>query len=773
MIPPTRVVWRIARIALAMLLLATAPADMAPADAAAAADKLPSIDEVIKAKTDILGEAAQRQTDGPSYEFFADAMPPLRYVNAAFRHYPIVLAAPRNGCKARLVSNGSAVNAQGVHQSWPDVGFPVHFHVGPEEAAFGDDLARLDGPRLADGYLPIVEMSYRDANATYQQEVFVGVGPGLADHGVVWVRFRLAAGQEGKVVARVTPPAPLRLVGGRLCNEREEVALSVGPNWQWDPATQTLSAALGSDREAVLAVCSAPVPESSAGPLAASGDAHRAQRERCVAVWQELLGQGVTLQTPEAVVNNAWRATTAASFAVITGDTVNYSAGNAYETEYITEGSRTVGALMLFGFFDQSRPMVLSLLDHDIRDHKYAVTGWKLRTLAHTYWLTRDADFVRANRHRWGPLLKLILDDLDPQTGLTPKDFYASDIPKPVWNLKTNANCWCALRGMAAVLRDMGEPNSELEERARQYRQAIFEAVDKNVYRDVDPPFVPNTLLDGIEKPYESLTESCTGSYWCLVANDMLGTGVFDARPEIAGWILDTLHRRGGVCMGMLRFDQHSGLFANGRGVDDNYTTGYVLHLLRHDDVDRALVSFYGKLAQGFTRDTFVGGEGTSLDPLDAWGRPMYLPPCTAGNAFYLWTLRNLLVQDWDTDDDGAPDTLRLLHAVPSRWLAEGAAIQFENAPTAFGPLSLKTESRLAEGCWLARIDLPPRQHRKTLLRARLPDGWRAVSAAVNGAALSIDPTGIVDLSRQTGRINVQFQVQRQGDFSSVGAADR
>ena len=326
---------------------------------------------------------------------------------------------------------------------------------------------------------------------------------------------------------------------------------------------------------------------------------------------------------------------------------------------------------------------------------------------------------------------------------------------------------------MAAVLRDMGEPNPQLEERARQYRQAIFEAVDKSVHRDFDPPFVPNALLDDVEKPYESLTASRTGSYWCLVANDMLGSGVFDAQPQKAAWILDTLQRRGGVCMGMLRFDQHSKLFANERGVDDNYTTGYTLHLLRHDDVDRALVSFYGKLAQGFTRDTFVGGEGTSLDPLDKHGRPMYLPPCTAGNAFFLWTLRYLLVQDWDTDDDGRPDTLRLLYAVPRRWLRDGAVIRFERAPTAFGNLSLETESKLSQGELLVRIALPPRRPKRTLLRARVPEGWKAVSANVGGTPLTVDESGVVDLSEQIGPITVRFQVHKATDPSSVrGAGD-
>lgn len=721
----------------------------------------PAIDEIIEAKTDILGEAAIRQAGGPSYEYFAGAMAPLRYVNAAFRHYPIVLAAPRNQCKARLVSNGSAINAKGGMDTWHDVGFPVRFCVGPREVTFGADLARLEGPSLADGYLPIVGMSYREGDATYRQETFVGVEPELAAHAVVFVRFTLDDGEEGRVSALVEPPESLRLTGRQLRNEHEQAFAWFGSNWQWNPAKQTLEATITSREEAVLAVFTAAASEATT-PSPLTGREYRFQRGQCVAAWRELLGKGAALAVPETVVNNAWRAVLASNFAVVTGHTVNYSAGNAYETEYITEGSRTFGAFLLFGFTNESKPMLLSLLGHSIPEHKYAVTGWKLRALAQYYWFTRDTEFMHANRSCWEPLIRLVVDDLDQETGLTPKDFYASDIAQPVWNLKTNATCWRGVRDMAAVLRDMGEPVPELEKRTQQYRRAILDAVNKSMYRDFDPPFIPNVLLDDAEEPYEALTATRLGSYWCLVSNAVLESDLFAPQPEKAVWMLETLHRRGGVCMGMLRFDQHSNLFANERGIDDNYTIGYTLHLLKQDDVDRALVSLYGKLAQGFTRDTFVGGEGTSLNHLDEHGRPMYLPPCTAGNAFYLWTLRYLLVQDWDSDDDGIPDTLRLLYAVPRRWLRDGAVIKFEGAPTAFGTLSLETESKVSQGEFLVRLALPQHRPKKTLLRARVPEGWKVVSATVNGTPVAVEPTEVVDISGWEGRLEVRFQVDTE-----------
>src|SRR5437879_6080275 len=72
---------------------------------------LPSPADVIAANTDLWGDAALHQLDGPSYEFFEKLLPPLRYVDADFRCYPLVLSAPNSPIKGRIVSDGSAINA--------------------------------------------------------------------------------------------------------------------------------------------------------------------------------------------------------------------------------------------------------------------------------------------------------------------------------------------------------------------------------------------------------------------------------------------------------------------------------------------------------------------------------------------------------------------------------------------------------------------------------------------------------------------------------------
>ena len=82
-----------------------------PASSARTA-KLATVQEMIDSRTDVWGDAAMQQPNGASYEFFKDLLPPLRWVNTEFRHYPIVLSAPRAAQKTRLVSNGSGINAK-------------------------------------------------------------------------------------------------------------------------------------------------------------------------------------------------------------------------------------------------------------------------------------------------------------------------------------------------------------------------------------------------------------------------------------------------------------------------------------------------------------------------------------------------------------------------------------------------------------------------------------------------------------------------------------
>jgi len=115
-----------------------------------------------------------------------------------------------------------------------------------------------------------------------------------------------------------------------------------------------------------------------------------------------------------------------------------------------------------------------------------------------------------------------------------------------------------------------------------------------------------------------------------------------------------------------------------------------------------------------------------------------------------LLLLRYMLVQDYDTDDDGRADTLRLCFATPRRWLEDGKEIVVERAPTQFGNVSYRIKSELKQNRVVAEIDLPPRSAAHTLLRFRLPSG-----KAVASANYPIVRPDTVDLSGKTGHCRV------------------
>jgi len=181
--------------------------------------ELPRLEEVLNSKLDLWGDAALHQTNGPSFEFFAGLLPPLRYVNADFREYPIVLSAPRSSVKARLISNGSAVNARGGARSWNDPGTPVTFRVGPDELRFGELAGRLSEPHYLKGHLPIVQIRYRHGETVYEEEAFAAVEPQLAAHGIVFVRFSIIEGETGNVAAQVEVNGDTKPARGSLLDE--------------------------------------------------------------------------------------------------------------------------------------------------------------------------------------------------------------------------------------------------------------------------------------------------------------------------------------------------------------------------------------------------------------------------------------------------------------------------------------------------------------------------------------------------------------------------
>ncbi len=357
------------------------------------------------------------------------------------------------------------------------------------------------------------------------------------------------------------------------------------------------------------------------------------------------------------------------------------------------------------------------------------------------------------------------MTDREKDSKLYPVEQYAGDLTDDfVQSFHTNAAGWRAIRDMAVTLEDVGEKELAAKCRAdaESFRPIILAAIEKSIDRSVDPPFIPIALF-GKEKPYQHIVESRRGSYYNIQSRMVLGSGIFPFdHKNTTDWIR-YFRTRGGLCMGMSRNHPNANTWwIYPHGINDLYGMRYGLTILQRDEVDHALVSFYGKLAQGFTRDTFIDGEGSGIVPIYGDGRQMYLPPNSAGSAHYLQLLRYLLVQDYDMDDDARPETLRLLFATPRRWLEDGKTIKVERAPTMFGEVSAIVQSNLAQGAVTAELKLPERRPTRTLLRLRLPDGWRVSGAEANGQKLNVENGETIDVSALRGDVKVRAAVEKR-----------
>ena len=619
-----------------------------------------SFQEMVRSKTDLWGEASLREKNGASYEFFKDLLPPPRYVNSDFRFYPIVLSAPNAPVKARLISNGSGVNLRGGSRSWNDNGMPAFFRVGPDEGLFGDQLQRLEHPTLADGYLPVVEIRYlhptpvqsggnvplnqtrfQGAPEIYQLEAFVSVDPAFAENAVVFVKFSVVQGTNGFMTVAMDSRAPLKFSDGIARDEKGQILAGFDQSWTW--ARGSAHARLSPKKFAYVAIPTKALEKNL--PFSVDADVYAQQRQLCVETHQSILAQGMKVQTPEPLVNNAWRHLVLQNFALINGDRIHYSHGNQYDKLYEAEGSDTALAMMVWGYEKDTPRLMVPLFDFTRKGLEYHQAGFKLLDITRYYWLTRDAGVMEQMRQwpkpksyqtsanesvsGWEIEARRLAENRTGPHGMFPPEQYCGDISTKVQSINVNAKAWRALRDLSAVLAEVGETNqaNHYEAVARDFRKTVLTAVEKSVDRSTTPPFVPVALFTN-ELAHSPICDTRIGCYWNIIIGYTISSGIFPPGSEQENWLPHYQEQHGGLALGMLRAGGQENTFWNSEHrINPLYGTRYALDVLRRDDPERALVSLYGMLAQGMTRNTFVGGEGVSLKPLDEGGRSFIARP--------------------------------------------------------------------------------------------------------------------------------------------------
>ena len=167
--------------------------------------------------------------------------------------------------------------------------------------------------------------------------------------------------------------------------------------------------------------------------------------------------------------------------------------------------------------------------------------------------------------------------------------------------------------------------------------------------------------------------------------------------------------------------DHEDNLYLNGWGMANEpvYNPQAAAYLLR-DEPKAVIRAFYSMMACAFSHSVY--------EPVEhrwTWGQ-YFGPPSTDGAWAELY--RRMLIEE---SDDGG---LLLFAATPRKWLDSGKTIEIERAPTHYGGLSARVESRADAGRIMAVVQLAgPGQPKALVVRLRHSEARPMLSVRVNG----------------------------------------
>jgi hypothetical protein len=692
-----------------------------------------------RSRRDVWGAKLLAARGGPTYEAATKLLAPLVYATQRGRRpltrsgvYYMPLAYPTDVYSASTfalhVADGSQIISRRV--DGPSLTLFVG-RTGTER--YGSCLARATLATLADGYLPILETAYTDADGVkYTQESFAGrIGGARSIVSFVHLNVDATEAKTGAVV-RFTASDPKRLI----VDDRSPVHVARG---------ETADLYAGWVHQLPLLQ-----------PVHVNDRTYEHARDGVVGYWNRRLAGGAQIVVPEDRVMNAERSILVQQLV----QSWRYSVGNPYEELSFAEALDTAQVMAEYGYATAADGILRIALDRLPQRFSSWRAGEVLLSAAANYDLYRDRKALARETPDLATAVETLagrqLTDGDAAGRLQPEPL-SSDRPGAVDGVPAQFVAWQGLAAISQVWSATGR--TELAARAGaialRLEHALRPAVHKVEVRMPDRSlFLPATLTDP-SKPYPRITSTRDGSYWNLVMPYALASGFFTPGGSEAKGILRYLSLHGSRLAGVTRADAHIayGRKIVGDGLGEVYVLNQSRFLADNDQPDQLTLTLYGMLAAGMTRDTFISGEAISLLPVGtAYYRTMYMPPNLGANSSFLETLKLLLVHE-RRGPRGAPRGLDLAFSTPRAWLADGATIDVKRLRTSFGPLSFSLE-RTGK---TIRIDVSnPKAPEAARLRLRLPAGMRLARVRLGTRRLEVDPrTSTVTLPARAGRIHM------------------
>lgn len=748
----------IALVAIALVAAVAVRANAAPATACpprtAGAAYTADLNRAVASKRDLLGGRLLRRRGGPTLAAAQHLLTPLsralqwgaKPLTASGSYYlPFSFDFTPNGdaVYALHVADGSQIVTRRIG------GPSLSIDVGSGTELYGSCTSRLAPAKLAEGWLPILQTSYVDANGVrYHQESFAGRAYGKfgARSVISFVRLTVDASQStrGATVRLVSSPR-LAHTGPDRLGLKGQTRLIYSDGAEFADGVVRYPVAAGERTTIYAEWLNAP---SDAQYVHANASTYDVARATVIQFWQAQLAQGATIQVPERAVQNALQAIVTQLIAY----GWRYSIGNPYEELSYEESLDAAEVAAELGYPEVAKSVIdFALARMHARSFRFnAFRGAHLLYTAAAYYrLTHDRAFLRAATPELATLVRRIAARRE-KSGLLAPEALSTDLENHfVHSVPGEIE---AVEGLEAIARAWGSTADGHRARAlaQSLDRALRPALARGSKRLKDGSlFVPDQLP---QKPFAQLTATRDGSYWNLVMPEAFGTGWFAPQTATSRGILRYLLQHGSRFLGVPRTYAHT-VYGDeaGAGLAQVYGLGISRFLADNDQPDQLDLTLYGMLAAGMTPGTYISGEAVSLLPVrSAYERSMFMPPNTGANASFLGTLRELLVHE-------APAGLDLAFATPRSWLADGKQIVVQDAPTRFGKVSftLERHGSAIDGS----LVVPAGSHAR--LRLRVPAGERIARVVVGSTVVRADRAGTVDLGTRHGSISLRATVTR------------
>jgi hypothetical protein len=728
-----------------------------------------SVQQAVDSGRDLWGGELLRAKGGPTLEAASRYLSPLtrgmqwggRSLDTTGSYYlPLSFPFTPYGSTvfALHVADGSEIITRRVG------GPSLSIFVGSGSEQYGSCTARLQPAKLVDGYLPVLDTGYTDANGVrYRQESFVGRAYGAygARSVISFVRLTVDARQSAHgATVRLVPwkrlahSAPDRLALGG------QTRLIVSDGGEFVDGVVRYQVPAHTIKTVYAEWLNAP---SDAKYVHANQSTYLTARSTVEKFWQAKLGSGATFEVPEPAVQDA-------ELGILTQVVSygwRYSIGNPYEELSYAESLDAAEIAAEYGYPTVAKSILQLSLDRmRLRPWRFTASRGShiLSTAALYYRFTHDKAFLRSATPELAQLVSRIASrqitsgakkgQLLPEALSTDLEGHVvSSVPGMIESVES-------LLAISRVWTANGYP--VYGARARALAGSIDAAARPAILKESahmkdGSLFVPDALTGKKAKPYGRITSSRDGSYWNLVMPYAFASGWFPAHSAAARGVLLYLLQHGSRLLGVPRTYARTVYGAQpGAGLAQVYGLSTSRFLADNDQPDQLVLSLYGMLAVGMTAGTYVSGEAVSVLPLrGAYDRSMFMPPNSGANASFLGTLRELLVHE-RRGPQGQPAGLDLAFSTPRAWLADGQEIKVADAPTSYGKVSLDLvrHGSAIEGT----LGVPAYSHAR--LRLRVPAGEHLVHVVVAGKVFTADRAGTIDLGTLHGSLALRATVE-------------